>query len=336
MDPLADLDPDGPAMSDGLFGLPVSPDDARLVVLPVPWELTASYGRGTVSGPERILEGSHQVDLFLPDAPNAWRQGIAMDAVPEGLVERHAAVLDDALAILDAGEAHDDELRAALARVDDATAWMEQTVQARITHWLHQGRIPALLGGDHSTSYGAIAAAVEHFPALGVLHIDAHADLRPAYMGFQSSHASVMHNVLERTPLQRLVQVGIRDFGEVEWRRMRDEDRIRAFTWEVLARALADGIRWSDRCHQIVSELPDEVWISFDIDGLEPSLCPHTGTPVPGGLTWDHTMRLLQMLREHGKRVVGFDLVEVGNGTFDGNVGARLLYRLATLALVTA
>jgi agmatinase len=321
------FDPDAPSDAESLFGLPHTPDEAHFVVVPVPWEVTTSYHRGTANGPARVLAGSWQVDLFLPRAPDLWRRGIALEPADPRIGDLQASVVDDALAVIEG-----DPDPARLQRVNDASKAVDDIVYARIAALFRDGKVPVVLGGDHSVSFGAIRAVVEHEPRVGILHIDAHADLRVAYQGFERSHASIMYNALAHTGLERLVQVGLRDFGRAEWEVIQSDSRIRAHTWRDLARSLSDGVSWSALAHRIISDLPATVWISFDIDGLDPVLCPSTGTPVPGGLGWDQAMRLLEMLRESGRTVIGFDLVEVGDGTLDGNVGARLLYQLCATA----
>jgi agmatinase len=198
-----------------------------------------------------------------------------------------------------------------------------------------------IVGGDHSTPLGALRAAAERHKELGVLHIDAHADLREAYEGFRFSHASIMHNVLRDTSVRRIVQAGVRDFCDAEDRRIRDEPaRLRTWFDGDLRRALHDGETWTHLVGRIVADLPREVWVSFDVDGLDPSLCPHTGTPVPGGLSFPEAVTLLRHLAASGRRIVGFDLSEVapdptGRSEWDANVGARLLYKLIGFTLLS-
>ncbi|MEZ4235590.1 MAG: arginase family protein [Myxococcota bacterium] len=192
-----------------------------------------------------------------------------------------------------------------------------------------------MLGGDHAVSFGAIRAAAERHPGLGILHVDAHADLREAYEGFVWSHASIMYNVHERIPnLGNLVQVGIRDFGVREAERIEQWGNVISFTDAELSWELLSGEPWARIAARVVKPLPKKVWVSFDVDGLDPALTPSTGTPVPGGLSWHQTLLLLQLLAE-SHEIVGFDLVEIGDGEWDANVGARLLYKLAGWAILT-
>ncbi len=164
-----------------------------------------------------------------------------------------------------------------------------------------------------------------------MLHVDAHADLRVKYQGFERSHASIMNNVMNATwKPEKLVQVAIRDFSQEEFAMIRERKDISTFFDLYLKRDLFEGKSWSEICAKIVEVLPSHVYVSFDIDGLSPEYCPHTGTPVPGGLTFDQANYLLSAVVHSGRRIVGFDLNEVapGEDEWDGNVGARLLYKM--------
>lgn len=334
------FDPDAAAQpASGLFGLSTTPEEARVVVIPVPFEATTSYGGGTAQGPAAILEASHQVDLFDLDTGRPYEAGIAMLPIPAEVEawSREAKAL--AAPIVETGGADADP--AALGRIDALCERMNGWVQAQARTWLGKGKLVGLVGGDHSTPFGSIAAHAEAYPGLGVLHLDAHADLRVAYEGFTWSHASIMHNVLERVPgVARLVQVGIRDFSEGEYRAITGSGgRVHTFFDHRLARARLDGMPWREQVDAVVAALPPTIYCSFDIDGLDPTLCPHTGTPVPGGLSFSQAVSLLEGVARAGKRIVGFDVNEVAPGPdgdqWDGNVGARLLYKLIGWALLT-
>jgi agmatinase len=323
------FDPDAPAIAeDGLFGLGSPVESAAVVVLPVPVQHTTSYRRGTRGAPAAVLQASHQVDLHDRVTGDAWTAGIAMATAPDWIAARDAELQ----VLVDRLHAGDPIDRAPIdafgVRVRD---WVKR--QARLI--LRTQQIPAVLGGDHSAPLGLIAALGEQGP-LGILHVDAHADLRHAYEGLTYSHASVMWNVLDQVPgVERLVQVGIRDYGQAEARRIERDARIQTWFDHDLAWDRAAGMSWLDQVRRMIDPLPERVHVSFDVDGLQPQLCPGTGTPVPGGLDWHQATVLLHALMESGRRVVGFDLCEVGTGPIDAIVGARLLYRLACTAIRT-
>jgi agmatinase len=307
-----------------------------VVLVPVPFEATTSYGGGTARGPEAILEASRQVDLFDVETGRPFEAGIHLLAAPDEIARLDREARAAAVPVLEVGGviAGRADLERAASDVDRAcervNAWVEDTVAGLLA----RGKRVGLLGGDHSTALGAIAAHARHHPGMGLLHVDAHADLRVAYDGFTYSHASILYNVAERLPeITRIVQVGLRDLSEEE----RDyaaasAGRIVQHHDAVLARARFEGESWAAQVRRILEPLPRDVYVSFDVDGLDPTLCPGTGTPVPGGLSFQEAAYLLGAIVRSGRRIVGFDLVEVapspGGGEWDGNVGARLLYKL--------
>ena len=342
------FDVDGAGDPDGsIFGLPYRADECSVVIVPVPWEPTVSYGRGTVQGPAAIRSASTQLDLYDPELAahglaRPWLYGMHM--LPEDPRVRawNETACKLAAPIVAAGGVAPGD--ASVRRVDELGAQLDSWVHQTTGEWHRQGRIVGVVGGDHSVSFGAIRAAAEAHDGLGILHVDAHADLRVAYEGFAHSHASVMHNVLERVPgVSKIVQVGIRDLSAAEAQKIDADPRLHTFYDHALRNAR--GQAWESQCASIVAALPHEVYVSFDIDGLEPSLCPHTGTPVPGGLDFGQAMTLLRVLGASGHRVVGFDLVEVAPPPatsaasaaqqWDGNVGARVLHRLCGASLLS-
>jgi agmatinase len=186
---------------------------------------------------------------------------------------------------------------------------------------------------------GAIRTVAERVKDLSILHIDAHCDLRHAYEGFTYSHASIMDNVLREAPqVSRIVQVGIRDFCAEELAAIEASNgRVRTFFDKHLADRQLAGTPFATLAAEIVDLLGAKVWISFDIDGLDPALCPHTGTPVPGGLSFREAVFLLRTVVESGRVIAGFDLCEVApapdGDEWDANVGARVLYKLCGFTL---
>jgi len=310
------------------------------LVLPVPWEVTVSYRAGTAGGPEAIMEASRQLDLHDAVLGEAWREGVAMLPEREEWRRRGALMRKQAMAyieFLEQGGDMTNRVMAPLAQeVNEACQELNQQVKLLALEHLKQGKTLAVLGGDHSTPLGLLQALEEQGQAFGILQIDAHADLRTAYEGFKWSHASIMHNALELNQVERLVQVGIRDYCAEEVAVQHSDERVRLFSMQQLEAAAFELVGWRDQCQRIIAELPDLVYISFDIDGLEPHLCPGTGTPVPGGLSYNQAAYLVQQVVLSGKRVIGFDLCEVSpSSEWDAIVGARLLFQLCQAALAS-
>jgi agmatinase len=343
----AKFDPNAAASADsGIFGLPVDESGARLVFVPVPWEVTTSYGGGTSQGPAAILEASRQVDLFDLDVEKPYEAGFHMREARPEITQMNAEGRELASQIIELGGdlSGAPELKPSLARVNELGARLNDLVYSECRELIRAGKIVGLVGGDHSTPFGSIRAHAEEFKDLGILHFDAHSDTRMAYEGFTDSHASIMYNVLERLPqVSKLVQVGIRDVCEQEIEYCsRQGRRVRVFFDRDVATARLRGESFSGLASQIVEELPKNVYVSFDIDGLDPRFCPHTGTPVAGGLDFNEAVFILRTIVESGRRIVGFDLNEVAPGPegsdlaeWDANCGARLLYKLSGFTLAS-
>ncbi len=337
---LKGFDPNGPGSKDQLFGLPFTPDTAELIIVPIPWEVTVSYKGGTVDGPQAILEASSQVDLFQRDIIDAWKLGIAMLPIPDKIKaesESMRSLAEQHILLLEAGDG--DGNKVLLSNVNTACENLVIYTKNTAKKYLDQNKMVGLLGGDHSTPLGFIQALAEKHSDFAILQIDAHADLRKAYEGFTYSHASIMYNALKIPAVSKLVQVGIRDFCEEEQEVIdKAAGRISVFFDEDIKQEQYNGATWIEICAQIVKTLPEKVYISFDIDGMDPKLCPNTGTPVPGGFEFYQITALLKTLNRSGKRIIGFDLNEVAPGTsdeWDANVGARLLYQLCNAMAVS-
>ena len=334
------FDPNAAAQTNaGIYGLPHDEDTARIVIIPVNWELTVSYGSGTFAGPEAVKEASLQMDLFHFDYPELWKQGIWMDEFPRHFKALHASLRKDARIVIEAlenGELDPSRPRykEIYDRIRKANEDLRFWLSNRIAHWRALGKVVGVLGGDHSVplGYHLYLSDKERY---GILHVDAHSDLRNAYEGFKYSHASIFYNALQFDAIEKLVQVGIRDYCEEEANYVRNNaHRVKVFYDRELRRRMFEGATWNKLTDEMIAELPEKVYVSVDIDGLDPKLCPNTGTPVPGGLQFEELMYLLNRLKASGKEVVGFDLCEVapGDDEWDGNVGARVLYQLIGLA----
>ncbi|MCX8471731.1 MAG: agmatinase family protein [Chitinophagaceae bacterium] len=331
--------------SNGIFGLPFTQDNAALVILPIPWEVTVSYRLGTSRASEKIAEASKQIDLYDADAVDMWKKGYFMQDINTEILNkndylRHCAELIISN-LMEGGSTNEHkQLCNKLEDINEAGAWLRDTIKATTLALLKQGKHVALLGGDHSTPLGFFQAVGEHFGDFGILQIDAHADLRAAFEGFTYSHASIMYNALQQVPqLKKLVQVGIRDYCDEEILFInQNPNRITTYFDHEIKRRQYNGDTWKNICDDIVNQLPTNVYISFDIDGLDPKLCPNTGTPVPGGFETEQIYYLFNRILESGKKIIAFDLNEVSTGdnkqaNIDALVGARVLYKMCNLMM---
>lgn len=327
-----------------IFGLPFTVNEARVVVVPVPWEVTVSYGGGTARGPKAIYNASMQVDLYDPYLPNAWKLGIAMDSISTVLTTQSNKLRKRAeryIDLLASGKDYRKNLQMKKIRreINAACESMIQYVKKVTSTHLEAGKMVALLGGDHSTPLGFLHALSERYSAFGILQLDAHADLRDSYEGFTYSHASIMFNVLKEIPsVKKIVQAGIRDYCEEEVNVINESNgRVVTYFDKQMKHALFEGKSSGELHREIINHLPQQVYISFDIDGLDPKLCPNTGTPVPGGFEFEEALHLIQAVVESGRTIIGFDINEVspGNDEWDANVGSRLLYRMINMMAVS-
>jgi len=334
-----EFNPNQPGLADAsIFGLPFTAEESEIIIIPVPWEVTVSYGGGASDGPETILNASYQVDLFHQEYPELWKLGIFILDAPSHWLGKSNSLKEKAQAIIKALEEGKDiadqahaDLQQSLDEINTACEDLNKEVKNLVLFWKSKGKKVALLGGDHSTPLGYYEALAESHSEFGILHLDAHMDFRIAYEEFKYSHASIMYNALQLPQVSKIVQVGIRDFCEQEIEVAKKADsRVKVFTDSDLKAGVFSGKTWKEQCDKIIAALPQKVSISFDIDGLYQWYCPNTGTPVPGGLSYEQATYLLSALANSEKEIIGFDLVEVSPGTddWDGNVGARLLFHL--------
>jgi agmatinase len=326
--------------NNNIFGLPFSEEDSRLVIIPIPWEVTVSYNAGTARAPEHVFTASLQVDLYDPDYKDAWKQGFFMRPCDKKILMKSDYLRKEAelyINYIAQGESVESNkfMTKTLKEINQGSLFLNDWVYEQTSALLKAGKLVALLGGDHSTPFGYFKAIADQYNDFGILQIDAHCDLRDTYEGFNFSHASIMHNALERIPaLKKLVQVGIRDYCEEELDYINNSDgRVVTFFDKNIKARQYEGETWKSIVDEIVNTLPQHVFISFDIDGLDPKLCPHTGTPVQGGFETEQVFYLLHKVHLSGRKIVGFDLNEVGvsHDEWDENVGARVLYKLCNL-----
>ena len=319
--------------AEGIFGLACQEQSARICLVPVPFEATASFHLGTANAPQAILKASEQLDLYHPLNPNAWQQGIYLQNELDLIQPMNKSVYQ---LVCTVRQQKYQNIATLQQSINECTTELHQQITTHIASLLAtQQRIVGLIGGDHSTALGNITAHLKQYPNMAILQFDAHDDLRPAYEGFKHSHASIMYNVLETLDLTKLVSVGIRDFCTQEHDYAAQQikiGRLARFNQDDLNARLFNGTTWHQCCAQIAAELPTQVYVSCDIDGLDPIYCPATGTPVPGGLSFQQLIYLLRYLVQHHHQIIGFDLVEVGAQAYDANVAARILYELCALS----
>ncbi len=266
-------------------------EDALFRVIPVPLERTVSYGSGTAAGPAAILEASNELERLC-----------------QGLEPCASGIFTEEML----------ECEGALPEV------MERLAQ-RTEACVRAGKLPVTLGGEHSLSYGAVTGVARALKQrIGIVQIDAHADLRVAYQGEKHSHASVM-NLLVNDGI-KLVQFGVRALCTQE-----ADSRSANGVFHVDAEELVTG---NIHAVDLPEDFPELVYVSFDVDGLDPSQMPATGTPVPGGLGYYQALHLVENALK-GRRCVGFDVVELapdGNAAWDFTT-AQIVYRLMAACL---
>lgn len=274
-----------------LSGSERDPATARFRVIPVPLERTVSYGSGTAKGPEAIIEASNELERLC--------NGVEACA--------HGITTDDPLDCT--------------GPLPDVMERLAQRTQAAVA----AGKIPVTLGGEHSLSYGAVSGVARALgQPVGLVQIDAHADLRIAYQGEKHSHASVMHLLAQDGV--RLAQFGVRAMCQQELDQRAEHGVFAVDGEELVTRAL--------HAVDLPEDFPELVYVSFDVDGLDPSQMPATGTPVPGGLGYYQALHLVEHALK-GRRCVGLDVVELapdGNAAWDFTA-AQITYRLMAACL---
>lgn len=277
-----------------------STDRAHIAILPLPLERTTSYGKGTKDGPRAILRASHYVEFYDDefDRELCFDVGIAtLESLP-------------------------------LKKLPPPEAL--SLIEARTREILASGKFCAALGGEHTVTAPLVRAHIERYPDVSVLQLDAHSDLRDEYDGTPLSHACVMARVAEFLPPDRITQVGIRALCKEEAAFIRKRG-VHTFFASGIRRGRY-GDEWIER---VVETLGEKVYLTFDVDALDPSIMPATGTPEPEGLTYSECIALVRRVVESGRRIVGFDVVELApikRLHFADLVAARLVYKLLNIA----
>ncbi|MEO8819707.1 MAG: agmatinase family protein [Ginsengibacter sp.] len=330
--------------NNGIFGLPFGEEDSKLIILPVPWEVTVSYKAGTARVTERVLHASMQIDLFDNDNPEGWKQGIFLRDVDKSIMMKSDYLRKEAelyINYITEGEKLCDNkfMQKVLREINEGSAFLNNWVYEQTKELLAQGKLVGILGGDHSSPLGFYKAIAEKHGEFGILQIDAHCDLRQSYEDLTYSHASIMYNALKEIPqLTKLVQVGTRDYSRCEMEYInKSEGRVVTYFDKNIKERLYEGETWKSIVEELITHLPQKVYISFDIDGLDPKLCPNTGTPVAGGFDAQQVYYLFRKIIASGRQLIGFDLNEVGisPNEWDENVGARVLFKLCNFLIAS-
>lgn len=260
-------------------------ETAKVVLIPVPYDGTSTWGKGADKGPNAFLNASENMELYdIETDSEVYKQGIHLtDAVTE----------------------------------NGSPEAMVNEVHKMAKEYIKRNKFVTLFGGEHSISIGSIRAFNECFDNLTVLHIDAHADLRASYDGTKYNHACAVHEASQTT---NLIQIGIRSMDAIEKTIMDDEKTF-------FAHDMVNDEYWMDK---VIDLMTDNVFITFDLDALDPSILPSTGTPEPGGLFWYETLDFLKQVFEE-KNVVGFDIVELCPNPQDKSsdfLAAKLYYKM--------
>jgi agmatinase len=326
--------------NNNIFGLPFSEDEAHVILLPVPWEVTVSCNAGTARAIEHIFKASTEIDLFDVDMPNGWKQGFFMKDIDKKLLMKSDYLRKEAELYIDF-ISHGQDIKnnkfmmKSLKEINEGSVMMNNWVYEHTKDLLNRDKLVGLIGGDHSISLGYFKALAEKYSSFGILQIDAHCDLRKGYENFNYSHASIMYNALTEIPaIERLIQAGVRDYSEEEWNYICQSNfKVITYFDQQIKERLFAGDHWVHIVDEMIGHLPKCIYFTFDIDGLDPKLCPHTGTPVPGGFQSEQIFYLLRRIVESGKTIIGFDLVEVGTGetNYDAVVASRLLWKICNL-----
>ena len=271
---------------------------AAAAILPAPYDGTVSYRGGARDGPQAIIEASRYLELYEPDLglePSQW-----------------------GIATLPALEPDVSGPEANIARVEKAVGELADA-----------GKLPVMVGGEHSLTLGAVRALAQRHSGLSVLQLDAHADMRDSYQGSPYSHACVMRRVREIVGDSNVVQAGIRSISSEEIEHIRDAD--------IEGVNLYTPGQYNDlpAIDELLAGLGETVYVTVDLDALDPSIMPAVGTPEPGGLSWQETLGILRAVAQRS-RIIGFDVMELAPNegpTYASFTAARLTYKLIGYAL---
>ena len=327
-----------------IYGNNISEEKASVVLIPVPWETTVSPPSGTARTPAHMLKSSYKINPYNEDYPDYDNTDIAMLPIPKDWV-----MLSDQLQGIVTGYINSLESATnkkvysansnAIAQINKYCEDLKEYVRKQSIKYLNKDKMVGVVGGDHSVCLGLIEALTSKYKDFGILQVDAQTGLSPYDYGFMYSHKSIMNNVLKIPQITKIVQVGLRDYTKEEVEVIKNSNgKIVSFFDANLKKQQYEGVFWKDICTNIVKNLPDLVYINFDIDGLDYKLCPGTALPVPGGMDFSQAIFLIKAIVEAGKTIIGFDLCEVAAGEqidWDISVANRLMYNIIKYMVIS-
>lgn len=324
-------DDGSPGVRGVLFGLPVLPVCADVIVMPVEWGVTVSGVPGTHAASHRIIEASVQLDTYhFGRGVELGGRVAALPACSEIATKNRELLSSAGLLLRGAGENTTYEPGQVARQLDLASEWMLGRVSADASYWLSRGKKVCLLGGEHTVMVGLLGAVAEKYACpLGLLFFDAHVDMRERFAGLRYSHASTLHLALQVLPPgSKVVCLGARDISEREAQRLHANSDIKVVSWYQWVRARHGG-----SLHQLVREvvgsLPERVYVSVDVDVFDGCLGLCTGTPVAGGILYDEFVVLLEEVVASGREVVAADLCEANvRDEREAAAVARVLWEL--------
>lgn len=334
------FDPEGFRASSELFGLPFTVDTAEIIVIPVPWDVTSSLQGGACLGPSALLNASSHIELHENKIEDAWKMGIAMMPIDEGWVNKNNEARNFTevyFNYLKGGDIQlsDKEIGIIVKNINALSENINEWVLQKSNEIIAEGKIPVVLGGDHSAPFGLMKAIAKKYDSFGVLQIGNKANLISKHQRFTHSHASVMFNVLRFEQLTKLVQLGLRDVNAPESDVISSDNRIVSVYEYALATEHFEGMSWNVQTDRIISELPEQIYISLDINSLSPQLAGKSN--ISPWLTYHHLVYLFEKLALADKKIIAFDLCEVSGNqdSWHATIGARMLYSLSNITGVT-
>ena len=330
----------GEMVGDGgyYFEEKTSPADADLVIVSAPWSVTSDYGHGATYTPDAVIDASAYSNLYDVESGFSAEGRVATAEIDYNIQEYSEHLGRDAERIanrsFDGATPGVEYATRKVKHINEGFAEMHKSIYKQTKHWVSQGKTVAVIGGDHSVSLGAVKAMAECYNDLGVLFIDAHADYAQEGETFAYSHRTIARNIVEEIPsVSRLVEVGVRDIDKAELDLLLANDKVELFLAERVAAKRFEGESWGNLCREMVEKLPQKVYVSLDIDALKIEFCTHTNSPVPGGMTFDEVVYLVNCVVKSGREIVGFDITEVVSN-IDDKMDAIVAVRLLTKMIV--